>query len=103
MSGVSPRNLALLVLGVVAVSFSAPLIRLADAPALAVAFYRNAFAALALLGLAWHSRREEVRSLRTRDWRWLITAGAFLALHFVTWIPSVMFTTVAASTVLVST
>jgi drug/metabolite transporter (DMT)-like permease len=99
----SPRNLSLLVLGVVAVSFSAPLIRLADAPPLAVAFYRNAFAAAVLLGLAWNSRRDELRSVRSRDWRWLITAGGFLGLHFVTWIPSVTFTTVAASTVLVST
>lgn len=99
----SLRNLALLVLGVVAVSFSAPLIRLADAPPLAIAFYRNAFAALVLLGLAWSTRRQEIRSLRARDWRWLITSGCFLALHFVTWIPSVTFTTVAASTVLVST
>jgi drug/metabolite transporter (DMT)-like permease len=99
----SPRNISLLVLGVVAVSFSAPLIRLADAPPLAIAFYRNGFASLALLGLAWHVRRHELRSLKSPDWRWLFTAGIFLALHFVAWIPSVTLTTVAASTVLVST
>jgi drug/metabolite transporter (DMT)-like permease len=99
----SPRNVSLLVLGVVAVAFSAPLIRLADAPPLAVAFYRNAFAAVALLGLALGSRRDELRSVSSRDGSWLFMAGGFLALHFVTWIPSVTFTTVAASTVLVST
>ena len=99
----SSRNISLLVLGVVAVAFSAPLIRLADAPPLAVAFYRNAFAAVALLGLALRSRRDELRSLSGWDRRWLLAGGGFLALHFVTWIPSVTFTTVAASTVLVST
>jgi drug/metabolite transporter (DMT)-like permease len=99
----SPRNLALLVLGVVAVSFSAPLIRLADAPPLAVAFYRNGLAAAVLLPLAWNRHRDELLALTGREWGWLVLAGGFLALHFVTWIPSVTLTTVAASTVLVST
>lgn len=99
----SPRNLALLVLGVVAVSFSAPLIRLADAPPVAVAFYRNGLAASVLLPLAWSRHRDELRALARADWGWLVLAGAFLALHFVTFIPSVTLTTVAASTVLVST
>lgn len=99
----SPRNVALLVLGVVAVSFSAPLIRLADAPPLAVAFYRNGLAAAVLLSLAWSRHREELRALTGREWGWLLLAGGLLALHFVTWIPSVTLTTVAASTVLVST
>jgi drug/metabolite transporter (DMT)-like permease len=99
----SPRNLALLLLGVLAVSFSAPLIRLADAPPLVIAFYRNALAAAVLLSLAWSRHRDELRSLARMDWAWLLLAGGFLALHFVTWIPSVTLTTVAASTVLVST
>src|SRR5207302_942956 len=45
MSGVPVRHSALLAMGVVAVSFSAIFIRLAHAPALTVALYRNAFAA----------------------------------------------------------
>ena len=48
----APRHLALLVLGVVAVSFAAILIRAADAPPLAVAFYRNGIAAALLLPAA---------------------------------------------------
>jgi drug/metabolite transporter (DMT)-like permease len=99
---VRPRHVALLVLGVVAVSTSAPLIRLADAPPLAVAFYRNAFAALALLPFAVIGRRRELRGLGSGD-RWaLILAGSLLAVHFAAWIPSVELTTVAASTVLVT-
>ncbi|MGH2663662.1 MAG: DMT family transporter [Actinomycetota bacterium] len=98
-----PRQLALLVLGVLAVSVSAPLIRLADAPPLAVAFYRNLFAAVLLLPLAAVRHGDELRSLGRRDLGLLAASGAFLALHFATWIPSVTLTTVAASTVLVTT
>jgi drug/metabolite transporter (DMT)-like permease len=93
----------LLVIGVIAVSFSAPLIRLADAPPLAVALYRNVFAAAVLVPLALIRHRDELRSLAASDWAWLALAGGFLALHFITFIPSVTLTTVAASTVLVST
>jgi drug/metabolite transporter (DMT)-like permease len=96
------RTLALLFLGVVAVSFSAPLIRLAEAPPLAIAFYRNAFAALLLLPLAWARHRDEVRTLTPGDRGRLLLAGALLAMHFIVWIPSVTLTTVAASTVLVN-
>ncbi|MGH2675892.1 MAG: DMT family transporter [Actinomycetota bacterium] len=97
-----PRHVALLVLGVVAVSTSAPMIRLADAPPLAVAFYRNAFAAAALLPFALLLHRRELVALGTRRRGALLLAGAFLAIHFASWIPSVSLTTVAASTVLVT-
>jgi drug/metabolite transporter (DMT)-like permease len=95
-----PRHVALLVLGVVAVSTSAPMIRLADAPPLAVAFYRNAFAAAALLPFALLRHRRELAELGPRRGGALLLAGAFLAIHFASWIPSVTLTTVAASTVL---
>ncbi|HEX5948166.1 MAG TPA: DMT family transporter [Actinomycetota bacterium] len=101
-SAVRPRHVALLVLGVLAVSTSAPLIRLADAPPLAVAFYRNAFAAAALLPFAFLRHRDELAGLGARRWGALGLAGAFLAVHFAAWIPSVSLTTVAASTVLVT-
>lgn len=96
------RHLLLLVLGVVAVSFSAPLIRLADAPPLAVAFYRNVFAAAVLLPLGLVRHPQEFRSLGGRQAGMLVLSGAFLAIHFAAWIPSVTLTTVAASTVLVT-
>jgi drug/metabolite transporter (DMT)-like permease len=96
------RQVVLLVVGVAAVSTSAPMIRLADAPPLAVAFYRNLFAAAVLLPVALVRHRGELRALgRRRAWA-LALAGAFLAIHFSAWIPSVSLTTVAASTVLVT-
>ena len=96
------RHALLLTLGVIAVSTSAPLIRLADAPPLAVAFYRNLFAAAVLLPIALVARGHEVRSVGRRDAGALVLAGALLAVHFGAWIPSVTLTTVAASTVLVT-
>ena len=67
MGSMSARHLGLLVLGVVAVSFSAILVREADAPALTVAFYRNAMAAVVLVPLAFARHREEIRSLRRKQ------------------------------------
>ena len=99
----SRRHLALLGLGVVAVSFSAIFIRLADAPALSVAFYRNAIAAAVLVPLAFARHREELRSLTRAQWVAALASGALLALHFATWIPSLSLISVGASTVLVTT
>jgi drug/metabolite transporter (DMT)-like permease len=99
----SPRQLALLATGVVAVAFSSILIRLADAPALSIAFYRNAIAAAVVLPLALVRHRGELRSLSARDWSVAVLAGAFLAVHFALWVPSLDYTSVAASTVLVTT
>ena len=89
--------------GVVAVSFSAIMIREADAPSLAIAFYRNAMAAAVLLPMAFVLHGDELRSLSRGQVTVAAAAGAFLALHFGTWIPSLSYTTVAASTVLVTT
>ncbi len=98
------RQAMLLTLGVVVVSFAAPLIRFAeDAPPLAVAMYRNLFATAVLLPLALGRHRAELRALRRGDVIALGGAGVLLAVHFAAWIPSVGLTTVAASTVLVST
>lgn len=97
------RQVGLLALGVVVVSFAAPMIRLADAPPLTVAMYRNLFATAVLLPLALVRHRGEMRAIRRSDVAVLVAAGLLLALHFGTWVPSVNLTTVAASTVLVST
>ena len=96
---------ALLAVAVVAVSTSAPLIRGADAPTLAIAFWRNVLS-LPLLGLWLVARRQERQAWRARsdrDRRLSRLSGVFLAAHFATWIPSLSFTTVASSVALVAT
>jgi drug/metabolite transporter (DMT)-like permease len=93
----------LIVLGVSAVSTSAPLIRAAAAPAFAIAFWRNAMASGLLVPFTLVRARAELRGLTARDKRLALTAGGLLALHFATWIPSLSFTSVASSTALVAT
>ena len=79
-----PLDLGLLGVAVVAVSTSAPLIRGADAPSLAIAFWRNALAlpVLGALVLASRERRREARELDRRERRLALIAGLFLAAHF---------------------
>jgi drug/metabolite transporter (DMT)-like permease len=100
------RVLAGLLLGIVAVSFGSILVRLAQAeavPALSIAAWRMVFACSLLLPYAGARHAAELRSLTPRE-RWLLVAsGAFLGLHFATWIASLAYTTVASSVVLVST
>ena len=83
-----------------AVSASAILIRLADAPALAVAFWRCALGAAVLLppALARKDDFPKGRALYAG-----LAAGVALGAHFGFWISSLDYTSVAASVVLVST
>jgi drug/metabolite transporter (DMT)-like permease len=97
------RLYLLLGVGVVSVAFSSIFIRWADAPPMSVAFWRNALAAALLLPIALARHRDEFRHLSRREWGIAVLAGSLLALHFALWIPSLSYTTVAASTVLVTT
>ncbi|MFZ6003899.1 MAG: DMT family transporter [Actinomycetota bacterium] len=98
-------ELALLGVAIVAVSTSAPLIRGAAGPALAIAFWRNALS-LPVLGL-WVAARRAERAAWTdrsaRERRLSKISGGLLAAHFATWIPSLSFTSVASSVALVAT
>jgi drug/metabolite transporter (DMT)-like permease len=97
------RDLVLLAVAVGAVATSAPIIAATAAPALAIAFWRNAFGTLAIAPWAFLRHRGELRRLSRRELRLSLGAGALLALHFGTWIPSLELTTVASSTALVAT
>ncbi|MEO7803653.1 MAG: DMT family transporter [Actinomycetota bacterium] len=92
-----------LLVAVAAVSCSAPLVRVAEAPSLAIAFWRTAIATLLLLPfLVWRCR-SEVLTLNKKQVLGLFGSGVFLAIHFATWIASVEMTTVASSVLLVTT
>ena len=97
---------AVLAIGVVVVSFASILIRWAGAegvPSIAIAAWRLAFAALILAPVVGWRGCGEITALGPRD-RWLVVAaGAFLAAHFASWILSLEYTSVASSTVLVTT
>ena len=104
---ISRLRLALaLCAAIVAISFAAIFIRLAQAehvPALAIAVWRLVFASLVMLPYAWATRRDEIRSLPPRELALAAASGVFLGLHFATWISSLDYTSVASSVVLVTT
>jgi drug/metabolite transporter (DMT)-like permease len=99
----SRTDLGLIAVAVGAVSTSGPLIAATAAPALAIAFWRNGFAALVLAPVALARRRAAMRAMVRREW-WLIgLAGVLLAAHFAVWVTSLRYTSVATSTALVAT
>jgi drug/metabolite transporter (DMT)-like permease len=85
--------------GVLAISTSPILIRVAAMPALAMAFWRCLVGAVVLAPFA--SRRTGT-ALDRADLGRLAAAGVFLAVHFALWNASLGLTTVAAATTLVS-
>jgi drug/metabolite transporter (DMT)-like permease len=102
-----PPNVDLILLAgaCVAVSTSAPLIREAAAPALAIAFWRNALAVAVLGPVCGLRRRTEIAGLAGAPGPagGALLAGLLLSAHFATWVPSLSFTTVASSVALVAT
>src|SRR5690606_15250530 len=90
-----------LVGGVAAISTSAVLIRLAEAPPFVIAFYRMLFAALFFLPLALREGRG--LRLEKQQLKLALGAGLMLALHFALWMTSLEHTSVASSVVLVTT
>jgi drug/metabolite transporter (DMT)-like permease len=90
-------------LAVLIVSFSAILIKAAsEAPSLVIAAARLGISALVLAPLALALKREAMRALSPREWALILCSGLFLGLHFVTWISSLKYTSVASSVILVS-
>ncbi|HET6551166.1 MAG TPA: DMT family transporter [Solirubrobacter sp.] len=93
------QDLLWLAVGIVCVSASAPLIAATAAPALAIAFWRTGAAAVVLAPLALlrvRGPRAPARALGLA-----VLAGAALAAHFGTFVPSLSYTTVASSSALV--
>ena len=91
---------AVLIIGTIAASTSAILIRYADeADPLAISFWRCAAGAVVLAPFA----RRKLRGVDIKKSRPALIAGAFLAIHFATWITSIEMTSVAIAVLLVST
>ena len=92
-------RLVLLSIGVVAISTAAPLIKLIpEVPSVLVAASRLGFASLILLPLGWRHRHAVGRHQPAL----VLAAGLCLALHFVSWIASLRYTSVASSVILVT-
>ena len=92
----------LLVVGVVAVSFAAIFIRLAEVPALIIAAYRLGIASLLILPFTSKRVFSSFRDLSRRTLSLVVLSGIFLAAHFYLWVTSLELTTVASSVILVT-
>lgn len=88
-----------LIIAVLATTYAGPVVRLAAAPAIAIAFWRLTLVLPVTGTLAWREAGERT----ARGTAWLMgLSGFLLAAHFWTWIASLRFTSVASSVVLVS-
>ena len=92
-----------LALAVLFVSVGAVLVRLAQAPPLAVAFFRVAFASALISPFAIGAARRSWPTLLPRARFTVVLSGVALALHFATWIASLSHTSIASSVLLVNT
>ncbi|PKR83841.1 DMT family transporter [Heyndrickxia camelliae] len=91
-----------LIVGVIAVSTSAILVKLSSADSGVIAFYRLFFTVVMMLPFFLVKNVREVRAITLGDWVKSIIAGIFLAFHFILWFESLNLTSVASSTVLVT-
>lgn len=101
-----PRaDMAVLGVAVTAVGTSGPLIAAADAPAMAIAFWRNAIATVVFAPyvLARRGLRTELRSLGGRTTLLALLSGLILGAHFATWTPSAKLSSVASATAFAAT
>ena len=98
------RGYGLLILAVLCVSVGSIFVRLAAAPALAVAFNRIFLASVVVAPFAAPSLVRAWPALCRRARRLvLLASGISLGVHFATWIASLSYTSVAASVLLVNT
>ena len=95
----------LLLVGILAVSTAAILIRLIllEASALVIAAYRLALSALISGLLLLISHKSERTQLNRKDIGLLVLSGVFLSAHFAAWITSLEFISVSSSVILVTT
>lgn len=97
-----PFSLPLLLLvGVVAISFSSIFIRWSNSPVSVTAMYRLVITAVIMLPFLWRYRND-IRKIRKRDWMGLTLSGLALGLHFLFWMGSLKLTTVASSTAILA-
>jgi drug/metabolite transporter (DMT)-like permease len=95
-----------LLCGVLIASTAAIMITVATntgAHPLTIAAGRITFASLILTPIAWTRAGSQIRTISRRDLGLALLSGAFLAVHFASWISSLAFTSVASSTALVAT
>jgi drug/metabolite transporter (DMT)-like permease len=91
----------LLLIGIIAISLSSIFIRWSSAPVSIIAMYRLLIMNACLLPfLAFH--RHEITRIASLTWVKLIISGVALGLHFLFWMESLRWTSVASSTTILT-
>lgn len=105
MEGTRPAFVVpILAAGLLSFAFSPILVRLAgEAPGGAVAVWRTVSAVVLLAPFALARAGPEIRAFTRREWGLIVAAGVFLGVHFIAWIESIYYTSVASASVLVTT
>src|SRR5699024_10591444 len=89
--------------GMIAFGFAPIMVRFApEASAVLIAAWRTVFASLILLPYWWATRKPEVGKLTNKEHFQVAFAGACLGLHFICWVTSLYYTSVASASVLVT-
>ncbi|MFB9325971.1 DMT family transporter [Paenibacillus aurantiacus] len=94
-------TIAPLLVGMIAISFAPILVRYSDAPVSVQGMYRMLFTFLLMLPFG-AKYMPAFKRLTLKDWWLLFWAGFFLALHFLLWMASLTYTSIASSTILLS-
>ncbi|QHT61572.1 DMT family transporter [Paenibacillus lycopersici] len=90
-----------LLVGMLAISFAPILVRASDAPVSVQGMYRMLFTFLLMLPFGAKQLRT-IHTIGRKDWLLLLAAGFFLALHFLLWMASLTYTSIASSTILLA-
>ncbi|WP_225446278.1 DMT family transporter [Paenibacillus rhizovicinus] len=90
-----------LLIGMLAISFAPILVRASDAPVSVQGLYRMLFTFLMMLPFGGKQLRT-LHKINRKDWLLLLAAGFFLALHFLLWMASLTYTSIASSTILLA-
>ncbi len=97
------KTTLVLLVGVLSISFSAIFVKFCDdVPAIMIATYRLVIASSILLAI-FKIKGSSFNTVKKKDLMFCLLSGFFLSLHFVSWITSLKYTSVANSVVLVST
>ena len=97
------KNYIILLLAVTSVSWASIFIKLAAAPSFIIAFYRMGLASLLLFPFFLKRGVSDYKVLNRKEFLLCFLSGTFLGLHFITWISSLSYTSVASSVVIVAT
>ncbi|CAM2880670.1 DMT family transporter [Paenibacillus sediminis] len=90
-----------LFIAIVAVSFSSIFVKWSDAPASIQGMYRLLFTVILMLPFG-RKHVNQIPYISKQNWILLILSGFFLALHFLLWMGSLKYTTVASSTMILA-